>query len=97
MLDVYQEIVETIKAGRRAALATVILSDGSVPRLAAPKCSFRRMETSIGTVGGGGAEEQARQKALEVIKSGQSQILHFDMGARDLRPGWYAEARWMFL
>jgi len=79
MLDVYQEVVETIKSGRRAALATVILSDGSVPRLAGAKMLIREDGSSIGTVGGGGAEQAARQKAPEVIKTGEAQILHFDM------------------
>jgi xanthine dehydrogenase accessory factor len=82
MLDVYQEIIESIKSGRRAALATVILSDGSVPRLAGAKMLIRADGTSIGTVGGGGAEEQARRKAPEVIESGQSQILRFDMAGK---------------
>jgi xanthine dehydrogenase accessory factor len=82
MLDVYQEVVESIQSGRRAALATVILSDGSVPRLAGAKMLIREDGSSVGTVGGGGAEEQARKTAPAVIRSGQAQILRFDMGGK---------------
>ncbi len=79
MLDIYEAASDSIKSGKRAALATVIRSDGSVPRLAGAKMLIREDGSSVGTVGGGGAEEQARKTASAIIQSGESQILHFDM------------------
>ncbi len=82
MLEIYQEIIRIISGGKRAALATVINSDGSVPRLAGAKMLIREDGSSLGTVGGGGAEEQARQEAPGVMRSGKAQILHFDMSGK---------------
>ena len=39
--------------------------------------------TFIGTVGGGGVEHQLRQKAIEVMNSGEPQIVHFDLSGRE--------------
>ena len=79
MLEIYQALTQTISSGKRAVLATVILSDGSVPRMAGAKMLIREDGSSLGTVGGGGAEQLVREKAPEVISSGQAQLLHFDM------------------
>jgi len=82
MLEIYQEIIRIIGGGECAALATVINSDGSVPRLAGAKMLIREDSSSLGTVGGGGAEEQVRRQAAEVMRSGKAQILHFDMSGK---------------
>jgi xanthine dehydrogenase accessory factor len=79
MIEIYQEIIELIKRGERAVLATVISASGSVPRVAGAKMLLRQDGSAVGTVGGGGAEQQVREKAPEVMAGGQSQILHFDM------------------
>jgi xanthine dehydrogenase accessory factor len=79
MIEIYQEIIEVIRRGNRAVLATIINANGSVPRLAGAKMLLREDGSAIGTVGGGGAEQQVREKAPEVLRSGVPQILHFDM------------------
>lgn len=83
MLEVYQELVRVISKGERAVLATIISSQGSTPRKAGAKMLIKEDGTFVGTVGGGGTEHQLRRKVAEVMKSGQPQIVHFDLSGKD--------------
>ncbi|MGA3083298.1 MAG: XdhC/CoxI family protein [Thermodesulfobacteriota bacterium] len=79
MMEMYQEIVNLISRGERAVLATVVSSGGSVPRRTDAKMLIKSDGTFLGTVGGGGVELKVIDMAPEVIHSGQSQLLHFDL------------------
>ncbi len=79
MLEIYQELANVIAKGERAVLATVISSRGSAPRKAGAKMLIKKDGTFIGTVGGGGGEQQVQEKAIEVMNSGEPQIMHFDL------------------
>ncbi len=83
MLEIYQELVNLISKGERAVLATVISSRGSAPRKAGAKMLIKEDGTFVGTIGGGGTEHQIRKKVSEVMKSGQPQIVSFDLSGRD--------------
>lgn len=83
MLEIHQEIVNLISAGKPAALATLISSRGSAPRKAGAKMLIRQDETFIGTVGGGGVELQTCHKAVEIMESGEPQLVHFDLAGKD--------------
>src|SRR4030042_2135421 len=82
MLEIYQELVSITSKGGQAVLATVVSSRGSAPRKAGAKMLIKGEGTLIGTVGGGGVEQQVRKKAAEVISSGESQVVHFDLSGR---------------
>jgi xanthine dehydrogenase accessory factor len=82
MLEIYQELVNVISKRERAVLATVISSRGSAPRKAGAKMLIKKDGTFIGTVGGGGVEQQVREKAIEVMNSGEPQIVHFDLSGK---------------
>ena len=79
MLEIYQELVNIISRGERAVLATIINSQGSTPRKAGAKMLIKEDGTFVGTVGGGGTEHQIRQKVSEVMRSGEPQIVRFDL------------------
>jgi len=79
MLDVYRELVNVASKGERAVLATVISSHGSTPRNTGAKMVIKEDGTIIGTIGGGGVEKQAQEKATEVMASGEPQLVHFDL------------------
>ncbi len=83
MLEIYQELANVISKGERAVLATIISSQGSTPRKAGAKMLIKEDGTFVGTVGGGGTEQQLRSIVTEVMKSGQSQIVHFDLSGKD--------------
>ncbi len=83
MTDIYQEIVNLISRREPAVLATVISSQGSAPRRAQAKMLIKKDGTSLGTIGGGHVEHQIRKKAIEVMNSGESQVVHFDLSGRE--------------
>ena len=79
MQEIYQELVNVMSRGERAVLATVVSSRGSNPRGAGAKMLIKNDGTFIGTVGGGGVEQQVRERAIEVMNSGQPKMVHFDL------------------
>lgn len=83
MLEVYQELVDITAKGGRAVLATVISSKGSAPRQAGAKMIIREDGTSIGSVGGGRVEYQVQGKAMELMGSGEPQVVHFDLSGKE--------------
>lgn len=83
MLEVYQELIKAISRGERAVLATIVSSQGSTPRKPGAKMLFREDGTFVGTIGGGGTEHKIRTKVNEVMKSGQPQLVHFDLTGKD--------------
>ncbi len=84
MLDIYKELANLMQKGGRAVLATVISSEGSAPRNAGAKMLIKEDGSAIGTVGGGKLEQQVRQRAAEVMKSGETEIVHFDLSGKDI-------------
>ncbi len=83
MLEIYQELVRVISKGEPAVLATIITSQGSAPRKAGAKMLIKTDGTFVGTIGGGGTEHKIRQKVNEVMKSGEPQIVRFDLSGKD--------------
>lgn len=79
MLDIYQELANVVARGGRVVLATVISSRGSAPRKAGAKMLIKQDGTFVGTVGGGTGEQRVQEKAIEVMNSGEPQILHLDL------------------
>lgn len=87
MLAIYQEIVNLVARGDRAVLATVISSKGGAPRDVGAKMLVREDNTIIGTIGGGRVEHLVRRKAAEVMKSGEAEVVHFDLSGEAEVPG----------
>jgi xanthine dehydrogenase accessory factor len=79
MLDIYQELANIAVKGERAVLATVTSSQGSAPRKTGTKMLIKRDGTLVGSIGGGNVELAVQEKALEVMKSGEAQMAHFDL------------------
>ncbi len=83
MQEIYQELVNVTSKGERAVLATIISSHGSAPRKTGAKMLIKADGTFVGTIGGGGTEHKIRQKVAEVMKSGEPQIVRFDLTGKD--------------
>ena len=83
MLKIYQELANVISKGERAVLATVISSRGSAPRKAGAKMLIKEDGTAIGSIGGGGTEHKILSKVAKVMKSGEPQIVRFDLSGKD--------------
>ena len=78
-MDIYEEIVALRKAGRRAALATIINVRGSIPSFRSAKMLVRDDGSALGTIGGGCVEAEVWQAAREVMEEEKPRSLTFDL------------------
>jgi xanthine dehydrogenase accessory factor len=78
-MDVFEEIVRIRKAGQRAALATIVHTDGSIPSYEASRMLIRDDGSIAGTVGGGCVEAEVWAAAKEVIQSEQPRKMTFNL------------------
>ncbi|MGD0403994.1 MAG: XdhC family protein [Candidatus Acidiferrales bacterium] len=78
-MDVFEEIVSIRKAGHRAALATIVHTNGSIPSYEASRMLIRDDGSILGTVGGGCVEAEVWAAAKEVIQSEQPRKMTFNL------------------
>jgi xanthine dehydrogenase accessory factor len=78
MQEIYQEINNLIQNRERAVLATIVATEGSVPRKAGTKMLIHEDGTVTGSVGGGNVEYEIKEKAKEILMSGQPELLHLE-------------------
>lgn len=78
-MDIYEEIARLRKAGRRAALATIVQVQGSIPSYETSKILVRDDGTILGTVGGGCVEAEVWSVAQDVMREEKSRRLHFNL------------------
>lgn len=71
-LEVYAALLQVQKDGIPAVLATVIETNGSMPRHAGSKMLVYDDGTIVGTIGGGAMESLVIKEALETLKDHQS-------------------------
>ena len=77
MRDVIPAINQWLAAQKSIALATVIQTWGSAPRKAGSHMAITENSEIAGSVSGGCVEGAVVQAALEVLKTGTPQLLHF--------------------
>ncbi len=77
-MSLYRRISELEGRGEQAALATVIRTQGSVPRHAGSKMIVYANGTAEGTIGGGEMESRVIQVGIEAIEEGSTKLLHYD-------------------
>jgi len=70
--ELHEKLVETLAAGKPAAVATIIDAHGSTPRKVGAKMLVFADATTFGTIGGGCGESAVLRKALEVLLTGHS-------------------------
>ncbi len=78
-MDLYEQIVELRRRGRRAALATIINVRGSIPSFNTAKMLVRDDGSILGTVGGGCVEADVWQAAREVMEQEKPRCLTFNL------------------
>jgi xanthine dehydrogenase accessory factor len=78
-MDIFEEIVELRRAGRRGALATIVHARGSIPSFESAKMLVRDDGTIAGTIGGGCVEAEVWQAAREVIEEEKPRNLTFNL------------------
>jgi xanthine dehydrogenase accessory factor len=78
-MDIFEEIVELRRAGRRGALATIVHSNGSIPSFESAKMLVRDDGSIAGTIGGGCVEAEVWQAAREVMEEEKPRSLTFNL------------------
>jgi xanthine dehydrogenase accessory factor len=67
-LDLFEEIVRLRRAGQRAALATIVHTNGSIPSYESSRMLVREDGSISGTIGGGCVEAEVWAAAKEVMQ-----------------------------
>ena len=78
-MDIYEQIVELRRQGRRGAVATIVNVRGSIPSFHTAKMLVRDDGSIMGTIGGGCVEADVWQAAREVMESEKARTLKFDL------------------
>lgn len=77
--EVFQKINELQKRGERIALATLVRTEGSTPRGPGARMIVLESGETFGTVGGDRAEEVVKDRALDVLKEGDSEFVEMKL------------------
>lgn len=78
-MDIYEQIVQLRREGRRGALATIVNACGSIPSFRTAKMLVRDDGSIVGTIGGGCVEADVWQAAREIIESEKPRTLKFNL------------------
>ena len=78
-MDIYEEIVELRRQGRRGAVATITTARGSIPSFQTAKMLVRDDGSIVGTIGGGCVEAEVWQAARVVMEEEKPQSLTFNL------------------
>ena len=79
MPDIYEEVVQLRRTGRRGALATIVNVRGSIPSFETAKMLVRDDGSIVGTIGGGCVEAEVWQAAREVMEQEKPRTLTFNL------------------
>ncbi len=78
-MDLFEEIVKMRRAGRRAALATIVHTNGSIPSYESSRMLVREDGSIAGTIGGGCVEAEVWAAAKEVMQKEAPQKMVFHL------------------
>lgn len=78
-MSIWREIAGLETNHQGAVLCTIIRSQGSTPRHAGSKMLVYADGSISGSIGGGELESRTISSALELLKSGQTQVLEYNM------------------
>ncbi len=78
-MDIYEQIVELRRQGRRGAVATITNVRGSIPSFQTAKMLVRDDGSIAGTIGGGCVEAEVWQAAREVMEDEKPRTLTFNL------------------
>src|SRR5258707_13550330 len=78
-MDIYEQIVQLRREGRRGAVATIVNVRGSIPSFKTAKMLVRDDGSIVGTIGGGCVEAEVWQAAREGMESERPRTLTFDL------------------
>ena len=78
-MDLFEEIVRLRRAGKRAALATIVHTNGSIPSYESSRMLVRDDGSIAGTIGGGCVEAEVWGAAKEVMQKEAPRKMVFNL------------------
>jgi xanthine dehydrogenase accessory factor len=78
-VDLFEEIVRMRRAGQRAALATIVHTNGSIPSYESSRMLVREDGSIAGTIGGGCVEADVWAAAKEVMQKESPRKMVFNL------------------
>ncbi len=78
-MDLFEEIVRVRRAGQRAALATIVHTNGSIPSYESSRMLVREDGSIAGTIGGGCVEAEVWAAAKEAMQNEQPRKMTFNL------------------
>ena len=82
--ELLRELIEAVGGGHPVALATIVGTDGSVPRHAGAKMVVHLDGTTTGTIGGGKVESLVRDEALAALKDRRPRLRRYTLNDPEL-------------
>lgn len=79
----FQVLNRLAQTGKPCALATVMATEGSVPRGSGARMVIYPDGTIFGSIGGGGVESAVIRRGVQMIGSGSYEIMHVDLNGKD--------------
>jgi len=77
--SIYKSLEELLIAGETVAMATVVSVRGSVPREVGAKMIVHSEGRHLGTIGGGCGEHEVILAGLDVVRTGEAQMVRVDL------------------
>jgi xanthine dehydrogenase accessory factor len=81
--EVYQALMQAQASGEPVALATIVRTQGSMPRHAGSKILVRPDASTVGTIGGGALEAEVIKEALTALADGQTRLRDYRLNSLD--------------
>ncbi|HUG53498.1 MAG TPA: XdhC/CoxI family protein [Vicinamibacteria bacterium] len=81
MKDVFEAALQAVKTGEKAALVTVIATEGSTPQKAGAKMVVYADGRIVGTIGGGCVEAEMTWRARQAIDDRRPQVASYELTA----------------
>ncbi len=78
-MDLFEEIIRLRRGGKRAALATIVHTNGSIPSFESSRMLVREDGSIAGTIGGGCVEADVWAAAKEVIQNETPRKMVFNL------------------
>jgi len=78
--NIFEQIQQAVKSGRRIVLATVVEKKGHGPAAPGARMIVNEDGSSIGTVGGGALERAALKAAEAIFHSGRTALILYNLG-----------------
>ena len=81
MKDVFEAALQATRSGEKAALVTVVATEGSTPQKAGAKMVVYADGRIVGTIGGGCVEAEMTWRARQAIEERRSQKASYELTA----------------